>query len=103
MTNYRPLDRAITAAVQRLEAVQRRETWVLTPGEQARLAAATALVLAKGTRLKTSPRAEAAAARIWEDADARCRADVAAAQQVKAEALYQEAQAKAQRKAKGWW
>ncbi|MFJ2478011.1 hypothetical protein ACIOWI_34445 [Streptomyces sp. NPDC087659] len=101
--NTRQFDNVIATASRKLEAVRARQTWALTPGEQARLAGAGALVVAKATRLKSSPRAERAVRQIWENAEARYAAEVRAAEAAKQKAIDEAAAAKVAKKSSGWW
>ncbi|MGR3939424.1 hypothetical protein [Streptomyces sp. BRA346] len=101
MANTRRLNRTITTAQAKLEAVQRRETWPLTAGEQARLAAHGAVILAKGTRLKTSRFAEDGIKVIWAGAESRFAAEVRAAKEQLAAEVAEAAAAKVAKK--GRW
>ncbi|MFE0719273.1 hypothetical protein ACFW2T_33025 [Streptomyces sp. NPDC058892] len=102
-SEIRRLDNLIATAARKLAGVEARETWALPAGEQARMAGHVAVLVAKATRLKDSPRAKRGIDEIWGNAEARLRAEIGAAQTAKAEILHQEAKAKTAKKASGWW
>ncbi|THA28463.1 hypothetical protein [Streptomyces sp. A1547] len=102
-SEIRRLDNLIAVATRKLAGVQRRETWALPAGEQARMAGHVAVIIGKGTRLKSSPRAERGIDTIWNNAEDRLRAEIAAAQTAKAELIHQAAKAKTEKKSSGWW
>ena len=101
--NTRELDRIIKTAQGKLDAIQRRQTWALSGSEQARLAAHGAVVLGKGMRQNSSPRAERAMQGIWEGAESRFRAEIRAANEAKEAATNEAAAAKVAKKSKGRW
>lgn len=102
-SEIRRLDRVITVAAHRLSGVEKRETWALLPREQVSVAKNIGVMFAKATRYKSSPAAERELEQIWANADARLRAEIAAAQTAKAEILHQDAKAKVAKKSGGWW
>ena len=101
--NTRQFDRMIRDAEAKLQGVRDRKTWALTGREQAKLAAYGSVVLAKGTRLKSSPTAERGMARVWSEAESRYAAEARAAQQAKEKVLADAAAAKVAKKSSGWW
>lgn len=101
--NTRQLDKMIQKASTNLQGVRARQTWALTAGEQAKLASYGVLVVAKATRLKSSPMAERRSERIWSEAEARYAAEIRAAEKAKAQVLTEAAAAKVAKKSAGWW
>ncbi|MFJ3914465.1 hypothetical protein [Streptomyces vinaceus] len=103
-SEIRRLDNLIATAARKLEGVQRRETWALPAGDQARMAGHVGVIVAKGVRgQQRSPRAERGIDQIWANAEDRLRAEIAAAQTAKAELIHQAAKAKTAKKSSGWW
>lgn len=95
------LRQIIKTTAARLEAVRRRETWALTPGEQARLAARTAQSLSSND--KRAERGDQGRDAIWESAEARYRRELAAAQAAAERVEAEKAAAKTAKKSGGWW
>lgn len=89
----RRLDRQIRTAQARLEGIDRRETWALTPGEQARLVGNGAAVIARSSR-----RAQQAMAEIWEGAERRLVTEITEATKAREAAESEAAARKAARR-----
>ncbi len=88
----------------KLDALKKRETWVLTPAEQARLAALRTREFVKVARDKDTSKVDAKVAAIWETAEERIRAEEAAREKVAQEKRDAKVRTRAERKAaRGWW
>ncbi|EST17860.1 hypothetical protein [Streptomyces niveus] len=103
MASTRKFDKLIQATASKLAAVRSRDTAALPVGDQAKLAGLGVVVVAKATRLKSSPAAERGAERIWTGAESKLQAELAAAQAAKAAVLAEEAAAKVAKKSSGWF
>ncbi|MER8237437.1 hypothetical protein [Streptomyces sp. NPDC094049] len=99
----RQTDRALREAAARLARITDRDSSALSAGEQVRYAAAAAVSIGRGLRQQHAPRADAAIERIWSEAEAVARAELAAAQQAKTVEIGEKAAARAEKKSKGWW
>jgi hypothetical protein len=88
----------------RIDAIRARKLHGLSPGEQVKVAALTATAATRqGTRVGRA--ADAAATRIWVQAERRVQAEEAAVAGLAAKKIQDKAAAKAAAKAarKGWW
>ncbi|WP_189711673.1 hypothetical protein, partial [Streptomyces anandii] len=73
-------DRIIRTAQAKLKGVQARETWALPVRDQAKIAGHVTVVIGKGVRQKSSPRAERGIDQIWSNAEAALRAEISEAE-----------------------
>ncbi|WP_037935841.1 hypothetical protein [Streptomyces sp. SPB78] len=97
------LDRLARQAEQKLARVRARESSALSGGQQARLAAATTVIVAKGTRLKSSPAAERSIERVWSEAEQSAAAELDAIRRQQSAQVAAAAEARVAKKTKGWW
>lgn len=103
MANTRRLDREIRLAENKLNRLKAEDSTALSMGEQAKMAGLAGVAFAKATRLKSSPRAERAAGRIWTSAQERAAADLRVLQSERQQVIDQEAAARRSKKSSGWW
>lgn len=87
----------------RLDAIRKRELWALSPAEQARVLAHATRAGVQIGRGKSGAPADRAMTRIWDDAAARVQAEEVAKEKAAVQKRQAKADAKAARKAKGWF
>jgi hypothetical protein len=87
----------------RIDAIRRRELWALSASEKARVIALETRSGVQIGRGKSPGSAPGRASRVWADAEARVQREETAAARVREQELQDKADAKAARKAKGWW
>ncbi|MGW5003787.1 hypothetical protein ACWEP8_39755 [Streptomyces hydrogenans] len=99
----RKTDQAIATAANRLARIQRKDSSALSAGDQAKYFAAATVSIGQGIRRRNAPMADRAIERIWADAEAVAKAELAAAQQAKNDEVAAKVAARAERKSKGWF
>ncbi|MCM1975330.1 hypothetical protein [Streptomyces sp. G1] len=99
----RRLDKEIQKTERMLEAVQNEEMWPLNSAERRKVVGALAGGSYRVVRGKSTGRAERALENVWNNAQIRLTAELAALRAERQRIVNEHARAKAAKKSSSWW
>jgi hypothetical protein len=99
----RRLDRELSLAERKLEAVREREMWPLEGRERRAIVAAMASGSVRVVRGRDTDRADRKLEQTWSGAETRLTVEITALQSERQRVVTEAAAAKAAKKSSGWW
>lgn len=103
MASKAQLERIIRTIANQLASVQQRELGHLSGSERRAIVRHTAVAGLQVGRGKSHGRADARAEQVWADAESRLRAELQAAKSLLQRQTGENATARVNKRAKGWW